>query len=261
MNNNFHVTKIERIIYVDENEYKNKTNRFSNKIQHNELICCFYGEDDILFDDTVYRCEGNHIRILPACNVKNYETTSISPSEVIVIYFDTDMPISEDMLIFKPKKSSKLNELFKKAFISWISKKDGYTFECMSLLYNILYELQKENTYISQSNQQKIQPAIDYINNKFLTENIKCEHLSRLCGVSYPYFKTLFIKTYNISPKKYIEQLIFDHACKLLYTGKYSVNEVSDMCGFNDIYYFSRHFKKHNNITPSEYIKKYKSSK
>ena len=75
------------------------------------------------------------------------------------------------------------------------------------------------------------------------------------------YFQKLFKEIYGISPKKYIIQLKINHACDLLRLERYTVTQIAELCNFSDVYFFSRQFKEYMGITPTQFIKKYRSSK
>ena len=89
----------------------------------------------------------------------------------------------------------------------------------------------------------------------FLFSNIDCNILSDLCGISYSYFKRLFIMKFGISPIKYITKKKIMYACDLLLSNKYSVSEIAEMTGYETVYYFSRVFKEHIGMSPTEYRK------
>ena len=55
-----------------------------------------------------------------------------------------------------------------------------------------------------------------------------------------------------MSPVKYVTALRLDHAKELLITGQYSVGEVAELCGFENVYYFSAVFKKTPGNTTKE---------
>ena len=44
-------------------------------------------------------------------------------------------------------------------------------------------------------------------------------------------------------------------ALEMLDTGEITVSEVAEMLGFESVAYFSRFFKKHQGISPAEYMK------
>ena len=62
-------------------------------------------------------------------------------------------------------------------------------------------------------------------------------------------------------PKRYIIQMKINHACELLRLEMYSVSQIAKLSGFSDIYFFSRQFKEYVGISPTDFIKKYHSSK
>ena len=112
------------------------------------------------------------------------------------------------------------------------------------MLYKIFAELEKKN-YIPESKFNKIKPALEYIEENFLSRNISCEFLAELCSISYSYLVRLFNEKYGVSPKRYIIQLKINYASDLLKSGQYSVSEVAEMSGFEDLYFFSRQFKEY----------------
>ncbi|MBQ4110639.1 MAG: helix-turn-helix transcriptional regulator [Clostridia bacterium] len=78
----------------------------------------------------------------------------------------------------------------------------------------------------------------------------------RLCnetGLSYSYFKELFISKFGMPPVKYLTRLRIEKAKELIITHRYSITEISDMCGFENVYYFSNIFKKYTGVSPSKY--------
>ena len=60
---------------------------------------------------------------------------------------------------------------------------------------------------------ERIREIIRHID-RHLTEDIDCSALHEMCGVSYTYFKELFIRKYGMPPKKYITALKMRIACE-----------------------------------------------
>lgn len=56
------------------------------------------------------------------------------------------------------------------------------------------------------------------------------------------------------SPTDFIKTVRLNHAVELLQSGKYPVTEVSELCGFASVAYFSTVFKKHFGKSPSEIV-------
>ena len=261
MNNKFSITDINRVILVGKDEYKEKVISFSkNSNFKNELIYHLSGKSIVVFNGKQLETTEDTIRFLPAGETNEYTVDRIERGECIDIVFDTNMPITDEAFVLNLKQSEKIKSLFKKIFSAWVAKNDGYYFECISIIYKIFSELQKKN-YIPESQFNSIKPAIDYIERHFLDKKITTEELASCCAISYPYIKKLFVKKFGVPPIKYSIQLKINYACDLLKSELYTISQIAEICGYNDIYFFSRQFKEYMGLSPTDFINKYKSSK
>ena len=260
MEKNFIVTKISHIIMVGEEEYPEKKTSFSHDLKHHELIFSLRGRATVFFNGERLETEKGTVRFLPAGPTEQYVVVRQENGACIDIFFDTDLPISEKAFVMNPKQSEKLEGLFKKAVALWASKEEGYYFECISLIYRIFAELQKQS-YVPTEHAEKIAPAVALIRERFLTNEIRISELCEASSISESYLKRLFREKYGTSPKQYIIQLKINHACELLRLGRYTVTQVAELCNFSDVYFFSRQFKAYMGITPTQFVQKYKSSK
>ena len=68
-------------------------------------------------------------------------------------------------------------------------------------------------------------------------------------------FAELFKLHFHQTPSRYITLQKLEYAKQLLATPHLSVMEISELCGFSDVYYFSKVFKAQTNQTPSAYRK------
>lgn len=246
---------------VGKDEYKETVTSFSkNKTCHNELIFHLSGESTVLFNGKQLAVTKDCIRFLPQGEVREYIVKRKAPGECIDVFFDTDIPVSDSAFVIRPIQGEKIKALFKKLFAIWVAKDDGYYFECISLLYKIFAELQKKN-YIPESQYSSIKPAIAYIEKHFLDKKITAQALVSCCAISYPYIKKLFVKKFGMSPIRYSIQLKINYACDLLRSEVYTVTQTSELCGYKDVSFFSRQFKEYIGISPTNFIKKYTSSK
>ena len=157
--------------------------------------------------------------------------------------------------IFKIKNKSSFYNMFNDAKNHWKAKKAGYKKICASLLYEILYNLEKEyeSGYISKSSIQILMPAIDYIHNNYTKETISIPYLCELCSVSEGYFRRLFKKHTTLSPIKYINNLKIEYTKELICSGNYTLREIAELSGYADSSVLSREFKRIVGVAPSEY--------
>ena len=74
-------------------------------------------------------------------------------------------------------------------------------------------------------------------------------HLENMV-VSEVYFRKLFLKHMNTSPKQYIIDIRLQKAKQLLAEGVFSISAISEKCGFSNPYHFCRIFKDRIGIPP-----------
>ena len=102
-----------------------------------------------------------------------------------------------------------------------------------------------------------------YVNNRINEGDFSALNLEKIAEAFYlnPYYLSKkFKKHFGIGLKEYINACKITHAKRLMETCG-SITEVAYSSGFEDSNYFSTLFKKHENMTPSEYLKFIKSIK
>lgn len=261
MNFDFNITKIQRVIMVGKEEYPEMITEFrSEKVEHNELIFHLSGIAKVFFNGKVLMTNPDTVRFLPAGELHEYRVERIEVGDCIDIFFDTDVPISEEAFVLDMSKREGLGALFKKVFCAFMAKDEGYEFECKSLLYRIFYELRK-NAYVPEHKFNLIKPALEMIHACFLSRELRVHELASAAGISESYLKLLFKERFGVSPKRYIIQMKINHACELLRSERYTVMQIAELSGFSNVHFFTRQFKDYMGVTPTQFVKKYKSSK
>jgi AraC-like DNA-binding protein len=113
--------------------------------------------------------------------------------------------------------------------------------------------VQKEKS--DRANVLQINAAIECITHHY-KEKITLEDLARAATLSPKYFCKYFHVVTGKTPIAYLNYYRVERACFLLEQRGSSVTEAALECGFNDVSYFIRCFKKQKGITPYQYIKK-----
>ena len=126
---------------------------------------------------------------------------------------------------------------------------------CHSLLYSIYSTLATADMheYIPSAKREQIKKAVNEITASFFDPDISIAALSRQCSMSEVHFRRLFHRIYHTSPMEFIISLRIEKAKELLTNTDNAIGNISELCGFNSAYYFSKLFKKSTGVTPSYY--------
>lgn len=98
--------------------------------------------------------------------------------------------------------------------------------------------------------------AREYLSAHYL-EPIQLEALARFCGISRSYLCKGFRRYFQSAPLDYAITLKLQHAAEMLSNREMNISEVALRCGFEDVFYFSRLFKRHLGISPLRYRKQF----
>ena len=84
-----------------------------------------------------------------------------------------------------------------------------------------------------------------------LGSTLEWDELSKELGMSYSSFRRAFRKETGLSPGSYFIEMKMNRARQLLASTSKTIQEISDLLGFESVYYFSRLFKSRNGKSPS----------
>ena len=93
------------------------------------------------------------------------------------------------------------------------------------------------------------------------TKKINIDDYAQKLHMSACWFIKNFKQIMGITPMQYIVSKRIGIAKNLLISSNLSLSEISDNIGYDNPLYFSRLFKNHSGVTPSEYRKQFKDKK
>lgn len=251
-NKNLNIKEISSVTLIKPKENENRIIHYGNKTRC-QLIYKLSGEVITHFNKKAFHIKPGAVYIIPKSENADYYIERTIPGDCIDIFFDTDVPLGENLFLLDFNENIKIFNLFKKTYKLWLTKYNGYYFKCMSAVYEILYEmLFKSEQYLTKNKYKKLEPGIEYIHNH-LYDNMDYNMPSEICGISYTYFKKLFIERFGVPPVRYVNNMRLERSKELLLTNKYSVGEIAKMCGFENTYYFSKKFKEKYQSSPTAY--------
>jgi Response regulator containing CheY-like receiver domain and AraC-type DNA-binding domain len=164
-----------------------------------------------------------------------------------------ELPFSHCQRIEDKYLFSRLLDLFSKLNRFYLSPKADSKVNERLVFTEILVLLfhYKEGNYFNYSNSRKIDKVINYMTENYM-ENITLQQLAEHSNISPSYLGNIFKKVTGRSTIEYLIDIRITKAKSLLMDGV-TVSETSKLVGFNDIFYFSKTFKKHVGISPSQY--------
>lgn len=99
-----------------------------------------------------------------------------------------------------------------------------------------------------------LHPAISYITRHY-AEETDLNFLAGLCGLSVSHFIRSFYQYTGHTPHGFLLLFRLRQAKQLLLTSSKSIEEISELCGFNSASHFARAFRKQEQISPSQFRK------
>jgi two-component system, response regulator YesN len=100
--------------------------------------------------------------------------------------------------------------------------------------------------------QTRTQPAVAHVASNF-NQKIALDHVAALCRLSPSRFCRVFRQEQGVSFHQHLLRYRIARACERLSHPGALAKEVAYSCGFNDLSYFARAFKRQTGVCPSEY--------
>ena len=107
---------------------------------------------------------------------------------------------------------------------------------------------------------EQIKTVLNYIRKNYASR-LTLADLADVLNLSPEHFCRLFHSITGKSPIDYLNYYRIECACELLSSSQKSITEVAYSCGFNDLSYFNRIFKRYKKVTPGHYQKTMLSKK
>lgn len=101
--------------------------------------------------------------------------------------------------------------------------------------------------------------VIGYIEENYASR-IMLADLAKTAGMTPKYFCSFFYSMTRKTPIEYVNSYRIERACEQLITSDTSITDIGLNCGFNEISYFIKTFRRHVGTTPHQYRKKMRSA-
>jgi len=172
-------------------------------------------------------------------------------TEVKIVQFDLDegqLPsyLARPAVMTLPNAGEQIDAFFK-PMKNHAASHPFYYLSCFyALLWNIV-----ENQWDIPTKYKKLQAAISHMNEQY-RESLPISYYSSLCGMSEVNFRRLFREYTGLSPIEYRNDIRLGNARIMLQSGEYNVSEAAECCGFSNLSFFIRLYKKKYGYTPKK---------
>lgn len=147
-----------------------------------------------------------------------------------------------------------LKESKEKDIASFLRVK-GYFYQLIALLYDnkrFIASEDMEDTDIYKV--ENVKKVLSFIHNNY-SRKISTEDLSSQVSMNPQYFCRYFKKLIGKTPTEYINDIRISKATELLVNSDMKIIDIAISCGYDNISYFIKRFKKEKHMSPSEYRK------
>ncbi len=190
-----------------------------------------------------------------------YEMQYTAPSTTFVLInlelFDkcgNDKVISENIeVIAKDDQINRIARIMANLELCGMAQSLCAVFRKKEFVYKLLgliYESDSPLVFKHQKHPQ-IFAGVMMLEQTFL-ENIPISKFAQASNISVSLFRSLFNKQYDMTPVQYRNRLRIDRATAILSEGSCTVSEVAYACGFENVGYFCRYYKKITGKTPTQ---------
>lgn len=222
------------------------------------------GKSSYLLDGSTYHIKQGDLLFFPRGKIRSASSDKEHPWHFIYVVFKTSFgnATSERWFyeipnVFPDSTKIQFATLFRELDHLWTGKKPGFLIKCRSIISEILYLMIRE-IHFSELNiphSSKIEKIINLMEENYM-ESYSIEELAELADISPSYFRNLFKRVTGLTVTQYKNRIKISKARDLILSGKCNVTEAAKTVGFNNIYYFSRLFKKITCANPSDFIKR-----
>ena len=228
------------------------------KSEWDSLILVVDGEYSILADNKQLVARKNEIVFIPT-RVK-FDREVLSPVTYYNICFrrEANYPLYLSALQGKLNiPQSQVETLLESMRCASILPKN------QELIAHMIEHIFIENHLFTNRDKLKLKPFSEEVENtihymrKNLDKKIDMEELAKRVFLSHNGLIWKFKQELNTTPSKYLYLLRMRNAKRLLINSSYSITEISELCGYQNPYYFSNEFHRYFGTSPSGFRKQY----
>ena len=255
-----------QVQYITGGYFKanNKWNT-TEKLKVNKFYYVTDGEFELIIDNITYIVKKGQLVMIPADLKHSYKLTEKKHMKKHWCHFeafsgtDSLFNVIKSDLIIDIGINKELTDLFKKLYKYEKNPDELSNFSAKAILMLIIGIYLKNCqriTSVNSTENSDLSSVINYMKEN-INGNITVSELAHFTHLHPNYFIRMFKQYFGSSPIKYFNNMKVNAAKEYLQRGNNSIEEISKILGFSDLYSFSKFFKKNVGISPSQFKSSY----
>lgn len=170
-----------------------------------------------------------------------------------------DVGIRENINSVFHDKNGEIKKLMDKIMTEFNEKKPGYIELMRCTLIETIISMMR--SCAAADSRKKYRKQTEYITgyvNKNYAEEISLSAIAEKMHYTVSHLSHTFSEDVGMGFNEYLQKVRLEHACRLLANTDKRIFEISEAVGISDTDYFRELFKRHFDITPAAFRKKYK---
>ena len=225
--------------------------------EYTEIVQVTSGSFSYRLDGIHYIVSEGEMLLIPAGCLRSVLNDPARPTECYIVF--ANFPDSDGResnlrspLICHTGLDEDLLRQYAELNLDWIRKLPGFNMKCRAhllMICNRYYSLCVLRQ-LSGVQDPRIEQAVYHIVRNY-ARPLHVTDLSSIVGLNPVYFGTLFKAGTGFSVKAFINRVRIGNAETLIIDGGFSIEAAARRCGFDDVFYFSKVFKRLRGYPPS----------
>lgn len=199
-------------------------------------------------EGVTYRVEPGQVFVIPPYLETYYEADGKRPWHYIWVGFTVDEQFPKELfppVIISPDLGMIFDEMISCGSLE--NGRSAFLAACLWKIVAVLLEQEKPK-------EGYVEKALNCMHTEY-SQGIGIQEIADRLGLDRSYFSTLFSRQIGISPSEYLINLRLKKAAALMGIYQESPSTAARSVGYEDLFHFSKIFKKHYGMSPREYRK------
>lgn len=235
--------------------------------EHVEVLYISNGEAMVNLNNRQFAVKKGDIVVINSNTLHSMPTKPVDCTYYCIIIskqFFNNILSNHDHFFCDHINSKELSQIYDSIIREMKEKQPHYKLQVQSLCASLLitlarqYSLNQEDFFDSSDNQKQniVKKAIAFINSNY-QDNITIDSIALHVGFSKYYLCHVFKEMTGQTVIDYVNVLRCNQVKNMISSGSANISQSALSCGFNNLSYFTKTYKKHMGVLPSVDMREY----